>query len=210
METSWIAKHLLAFFLLLVSLVLHEWGHAWVAYHCGDSTPKLAGRVTLNPLPHVDFLGTILFPLICIFTGGGILFGWGKPVPMNPTAFSKPWKWTLANSAGLLGNFLLCLVASFVLTASSQYALLAYTLLQLNAVLIAFNLLPLPGLDGFPIFQHLCRFSEETVLFLERWGFFILLLLINLPIVRTVLFHLVEGIIATFLRISIALYGMLG
>ena len=119
METVLLAKHLLAFFLLLISLTLHEWAHAWVAYRCGDETPKAAGRVTLNPLAHIDLFGTVLFPLICIFSQSGLLFGWGKVVPMNPRNFDRRWKFLLAGGAGIFGNLLLCFIASLLFMGKS-------------------------------------------------------------------------------------------
>ena len=207
MEVSLLAKHLLAFFLLLISLTLHEWAHAWVAYRCGDSTPKAAGRVTLNPLVHIDVFGTVLFPLICIFSQSGLLFGWGKPVPMNPRNFDRRWKFLFAGGAGILGNLLLCFIASLLLTIAPNFALIAYGLLQLNAVLIVFNIIPLPGLDGFYLLQSFARLSTETVRFLERWGFLILLFLIQVPFVRVVLMITVEGIMNAFMILSTALFG---
>ena len=209
MEASFLAKHLLAFFLLFISLTLHEWAHAWVAYRCGDETPKAAGRVTLNPLAHIDVFGTVLFPLICIFSQSGLLFGWGKPVPMNPNNFDRHWKYLLAGGAGILGNLLLCLTASLLLTFAPHFTLIAYGLLQLNAVLIVFNIIPLPGLDGFCLLQNLKPLSTEAVRFLERWGFLILLFLIQVPFVRMILMTAVEGIMNAFVVLSAALAGVL-
>ena len=209
MEVSFLAQHLLAFFLLLISLTLHEWAHAFVAYRCGDETPKTAGRVTINPLAHIDLFGTIIFPLICIFSQSGLLLGWGKPVPMNPQNFDRRWKFLLANGAGVLGNFILCFIASILLTLESDYTLIAYGLLQLNAVLIVFNLFPLPALDGFYVLQACCRLSDETVYFLTRWGFWILLLLLQLPLVRLLMMTAVEGIMSAFIGLSGALFGTL-
>ena len=209
METVLLAKHLLAFFLLLISLTLHEWAHAWVAYRCGDETPKAAGRVTLNPLAHIDLFGTVLFPLICIFSQSGLLFGWGKVVPMNPRNFDRRWKFLLAGGAGIFGNLLLCFIASLLLTVAPNFALIAFGLLQLNAVLIVFNIIPLPGLDGFYLLQSFARLSTETVRFLERWGFLILLFLIQVPLVRMILMITVEGIMNAFIVLSTALFGVL-
>ena len=195
MEASLLAKHLLAFFLLLISLT------------CGDETPKAAGRVTLNPLVHIDVFGTVLFPLICIFSQSGLLFGWGKVVPMNPRNFDRRWKFLLAGGAGIFGNLLLCFIASLLLTFMPNFALIAYGLLQLNAVLIVFNILPLPGLDGFYLLQSFAHLSTETVRFLERWGFWILLLLIQIPLVRVLLMIMVEGIMNVFFGLSSVLCG---
>ena len=189
---------------------MHEWGHAFVADKLGDPTPRNAGRVTLNPLGHIDLWGTILFPLICVFMSSGILFGWGKPIPMNVKNFKRPvFYGILATGAGVLGNFLLCLVASFILAFGPNYYLLGYTLLGVNACLIVFNMLPLPGLDGFYAVKYLFRFSDATVDFLERWGFFILIILINVPLFRAILRAVVHQIMSVFITLSVGLYEWL-
>lgn len=209
MEISFIAKSLLWFFLLLISLSIHEWGHAFVADKLGDPTPRSLGRVTLNPFAHADLFGTIIFPLLCIFMSSGILFGWGRPVPIDPRNFKRPEFYTiLAGSAGFLGNLLLCLIGSLILAIGPQYHLIGFSLLQLNALLIAFNLLPIPGLDGFYLVHYLTKMSEETVTFLSHWGFFILLVLINIPMFRELLNFFIQKIVVFFLQISLLVNGL--
>lgn len=209
MEVSWVARNLLCFFLLLISLTLHEWSHAFVADRLGDPNPRREGRVTLNPMAHADLFGTILFPLLCIFMSTGFLFGWGRPVFIQPSYFKHPrWGSVLAESAGLVANMMLCFVGAMLLSFSHAYVMLAYLLLELNAVLITFNLLPLPGLDGFALVRYVCKISDETVAFLECWGFFILLLLINIPIVRYLLSSVVHHIVALFLSLSTMVYKL--
>ncbi len=203
MEISQIAKYLLLFFLLLISLTIHQWGHAWMANKLGDPNPKKEGRVSLNPIIHIDLFGTIIFPLICIFMPLGILFGWGKHVSIDSSYFKhKRLGEILAGSAGLIGNLLLCLVASIVLAFLPNYRMVAYSLLELNAALITFNLLPIPGLDGFMLLRHGFNLSHTTVDFMERWGFFILILLINIPIIHWLLIKLISCIILCFLQLS--------
>lgn len=209
MEISLIAKHLLWFFLLLISLTLHEWGHAFVADKLGDPTPRQEGRVSLNPLVHIDIFGTIIFPLLCIFLSMGVLFGWGRPVTLHPSYFKKPeWHAALAGSAGLLGNFLLCTIAALVIATDTSYQMLAYSLLELNAILIAINLFPIPGLDGFYFIKYIVKPSNTTISFLENWGFFILLLLINIPIIRLGLSSIANGIISIFIKFSFWVHGI--
>lgn len=209
MEISFIAKSLLWFFLLLISLSIHEWGHAFVADKLGDPTPRSLGRVTLNPFAHADLFGTIIFPLLCIFMSSGILFGWGRPVPIDPRNFKHPELYTiLAGSAGFFGNLLLCFIGSLILAIGPQYHLIGFSLLQLNALLIAFNLLPIPGLDGFYLVHYLTKMSEETVTFLSHWGFFILLVLINIPIFRELLNFFIQKIVVFFLQFSIFVNGL--
>ena len=210
MEVSLIARNLLWFFLLLISLTVHEWAHAFIAYKLGDDTAYQDGRVTLNPLAHVDIFGTILFPLICIFASSGILFGWGRQVPIEPSKFKRPELYTMfAEGAGIMGNLFLCLIASVILGCGDRYAMLGYSLLELNAFLIAFNLLPFPGLDGFYFFKYMLKLSQPVILFLENWGFWIILILINVPMFRTFLRFIVQGIVSLFIPISVAIYGWL-
>ena len=207
MEISWIAKHLLWFF-LLISLTVHEWAHAFTANKLGDSTPENDGRVTLNPLVHIDIFGTIIFPLICILLSTGILFGWGRPVLVNPSNFKKPELYaTIAGCAGIFGNLLLCLISSIILSFNTQLYTLAYNLLELNAVLIAINFLPLPGLDGFYLIKNIFKLSNTTLRFLENWGFFVMIILIQIPLIRSVLSFIVNGVIGTFIKISIICHG---
>lgn len=209
MENSLVAKNLLWFFLLLISLSLHEWGHAFVADKLGDKTPRQLGRVSLNPFVHADLFGTILFPLLCIFMSSGMLFGWGRPVPVDPRNFKRPELYTiLAGSAGILGNLLLCLIGALLLLLGQRYYLIGYSLLELNALLIAFNLLPIPGLDGFYLIRYLTKMSDATVDFLSRWGFFILLILINIPLFRIFLSFLVQHIVIFFIKITVFVHGM--
>ena len=210
MEISFIAKNLLWFFLLLISLSIHEWGHAFIADKLGDSTPRKSGRVTLNPFVHADLFGTIIFPLVCIFLSSGILFGWGRPVPIDVRNFKRRELYTiLAGSAGILANLLLCLIASLVLAFGQKYYLIGYSLLELNALLIAFNLLPIPGLDGFYLVRYLTKMTDETIDFLSHWGFFILLVLINIPMFRSLLSFFIQKIVVFFIQISVFVNGLL-
>jgi len=129
---------------LVISLSVHEFAHALTAVKCGDPTPKYAGRLTLNPLAHLDPLGTLM-----IFV---IHFGWGKPVPINQNNLRDPrWHMLLVSVAGPLSNFMLALFSAFLMKIFWQTPLLFgffKTLTQLNIILLVFNLLPIPPLDG--------------------------------------------------------------
>jgi len=207
METSQIAKCLLGFFLLLISLTLHQWGHAWMADKLGDPNPRREGRVSLNPIVHIDLFGTIVFPLLCCFLNLGLFFGWGKHVPINSSYFKhKQLGEILVSGAGLIGNLLLCFIASLVLAFLPGYRMIAYALLEINALLIVFNCLPLPGLDSFMLLRYSLRLSDETVDFMERWGFFILIILINIPLVRALLLAFMNFIVVSFLQLSYFLH----
>lgn len=130
---------------LAVSLSVHEAAHAWAATYFGDPTPKYAGRLTLNPLAHLDPLGTLM-----IFVAH---FGWGKPVPVNASNFRNPrWGMLGVAVAGPLSNFVLALVGGLVLRMTGgvavMWALFLSILIQLNLILMVFNLVPIPPLDG--------------------------------------------------------------
>jgi Zn-dependent protease len=184
---------LILYLILAASLCIHEWAHAFVADRLGDDTPRLAGRVTLNPLVHMDALGSVLFPLACIFLfPGGILFGWGKPVPINPSNFAHRRRdEVLTTLAGPCGNLCLALVAAvaggLACRVDPRVAELAIEVIGLNAALAVFNLIPLPPLDGGTVLRHVVGLSDETYYSLSRWSFAILLVIFYLPPVRVTL-----------------------
>lgn len=148
--------------LLIPSITFHEFMHAFAAHKLGDPTAKRAGRLTLNPIPHIDPIGSVLLPLILSLTGGPV-FGYAKPVPVNPSNFRNIRTGDLITGiAGPASNFLLALVgaalawaALFVVVVSTPVAEILYTvgsgLAYLNLVLMFFNLIPLPPLDGSSI-----------------------------------------------------------
>jgi Zn-dependent protease len=150
---------------LLLSLTVHEWAHAWTACRLGDDTAKLLGRVSLNPIDHIDPVGTVLLPLI------GVPFGWAKPVPFNPTRFRATvhmgFGTMLVAVAGPISNFLLGTLAIVLNSVWSRMALdttpeyyaigrqLLELLILINFLLALFNLLPIPPLDGSKIADYL-------------------------------------------------------
>jgi len=144
------------FLLLLLSLSVHEAAHAWTADRLGDPTARQLGRITLNPLAHIDWIGTVLFPLIAMLSGFP-LFGWAKPVPVEWRNLKNPRRdFAVIAAAGPISNLLLALIAAAILVAiggpyvlRSQVAqFLAVQAVLLNCVLMVFNLLPIPPLDG--------------------------------------------------------------
>jgi Zn-dependent protease len=139
--------------LLLVSLVLHELAHGWVAWKLGDPTAKLHGRLTLNPLKHLDTWGTVMLAVTFLGSGGRFFFGWAKPVPISPWHFKDPQRgMMLVGAAGPLTNYLLAIVAAGLIwlthTWSQWLAQTLYILFALNVILGTINLIPIPPLDG--------------------------------------------------------------
>ncbi|HOE74448.1 MAG TPA: site-2 protease family protein [bacterium] len=159
---------------LIIALAFHEAAHAFVAYKLGDSTAKMAGRLTINPLKHLDPFGT----LALIF----FRFGWGKPVPVNPRNFKNPAVGNLLVAlAGPATNILIALVLggiTFLLPPNSLLTLVISTVVYINILLAFFNLLPIPPLDGSKILGLFL--SEESAYELERIGPMILLVFILL------------------------------
>ncbi|MBI2518089.1 MAG: site-2 protease family protein [Opitutae bacterium] len=193
LDLSTLRTGLLYFIVLVCSLCIHEWAHAFVADKLGDHTPRLQGRVTLNPLAHMDLFGTVIFPLVCIFVlSGGFLFGWGKPVLVNPSNF-KNWRRddTLVTLAGPMSNLGLAVLAAVIggllYKTDPRTTELFMLIIGLNVTLAVFNLIPLPPLDGGQVLRHAIQMSDETYLRISQWSFFILLLALWLPPVRWVI-----------------------
>ena len=139
--------------LLLVSLVLHELAHGWVAWKLGDPTAKLHGRLTLNPLKHLDTWGTVMLAVTFLGSGGRFFFGWAKPVPISPWHFKDPQRgMMLVGAAGPITNYLLAVVAAGLIwltyTWSPWLEQTLFILFALNVILGTINLIPIPPLDG--------------------------------------------------------------
>ncbi len=176
--------------MLIISIGLHEFGHAWVADLRGDPLPRLQGRVTLNPFAHTDLIGTIILPGIMIFLSPGIsLIGWGKPVQISlPNPKTRRMDDIYITLAGPGMNLVLCAVFATIgglgdFDPRSQAVVIDFLKMGvvLNASLVVFNLIPIPPLDGSRVALRLGLYSEEMFLTLARWGFVILLILVNLP-----------------------------
>ncbi len=181
---------LILYIILVASLSVHEWAHAYSADRLGDDTPRSQGRVTLNPLVHMDLFGTVIFPLMFIFVfDSRFFFGWGRPVMVNISNFRHRTRdhiiVTLAGpGSNLLLAFLGAVVGGFVYGFDSNTFELFSLVIGLNVVLAVFNMIPMPPLDGGQIMRHVVGMSEETFMNLSRWGFLILIVAINLPPIR--------------------------
>jgi len=174
--------------ILLMSVVVHEFAHGWMAFRLGDSTAKYSGRLTLNPIKHLDLWGSLVVPFtLFIFSQGTMMFGWAKPVPYNPYNL-KDQKYGTAKVAfaGPAANLLVALVFGLGLRFMPMELMIATGLGQifgliifLNILLAIFNLVPIPPLDGSKIlFTFLPASTENLRVFLEQYGMFILLFFI--------------------------------
>jgi Zn-dependent protease len=199
MDPLFIRNGLIIFILLVASIVFHEWGHAIAAHLLGDDTPRADGRVTLNPMAHLDWVGTVFIPLINIFVfgGGGFAFiGWGKPVMTNPANFRNRWRDDiLVSLAGPATNLLLAmaaiLVGTLVVRGQPLFGELVKGLVFMNVGLAVFNLLPFPPLDGASMLRRILGISDEAYLSFSRWGGLLLLLAINIEATRNIIGWLV-------------------
>ncbi|GGF89964.1 MULTISPECIES: site-2 protease family protein [Cysteiniphilum] len=170
---------------MLFAITLHEAAHAYIAKLRGDKTAYLIGRVTLNPIKHIDILGTIILPTAMFLLGTGFLFGWAKPVPVNFNNLKKPRQdIILVAIAGPLANFIMAIiwfllwkfVPNFGFHQMAQFGVI------LNLMLMVFNLLPIPPLDGSRVISALLPYKAALQYNrLERWGFLIVLLLLFIP-----------------------------
>jgi Zn-dependent protease len=176
----------ISFLVLIFSLSIHEAAHAWSASQLGDDTAKRLGRVTLNPVVHVDPIGTLLLPLVAMVSGSGMIFGWAKPTPVNARNLRHPRRdRVLVTFAGPVSNLVLAVLATLVVHQTEGAArMIAFEALTLNVLLAVFNMLPIPPLDGGQIMMALLPPQVAMRLgFLYQYGFMILVGLIVLGVV---------------------------
>jgi Zn-dependent protease len=190
MDPQTLRDGLLQLILLIISIGLHEFGHAWMADLRGDPLPRMQGRVTLNPFAHADPIGTIALPAIMIFLSPGFgLIGWGKPVLISlPNPKTRRMDDIYITLAGPAMNLMLCFVFAVIgglgnFDPKTQEVVIRFLVggIYLNAGLVVFNLIPIPPLDGSRLALRLGLYSEELFLTLARWGFVVLIILVNLP-----------------------------
>lgn len=197
---------------LLFSVMIHELAHGYVASSLGDPTAKYEGRLSLNPLRHIDPFGSIILPLLLFVSGSSILFGWAKPVPVNPYNFrDKKWGELKVSFAGPASNISLAIVFGLILRFMPEAIIFANPgikialtyIVAINIWLAVFNLIPVPPLDGsWILFSFLPDKLYQVKNFLRQYGIIILIFLILFggfvwSNIIGFLFHLITGQVLT-------------
>ena len=211
MSVDLLAK-ILGIVALVLSVMIHEVAHGWVALRCGDPTARDAGRLSLNPVRHIDLVGTIILPMILALSGSGVMLGWAKPVPVNIGRCRNPRQafWMTA-IAGPLSNLLQALFGTALIWAMVLLSrkgggstagelmfsfLIAYVVT--NLVLMTFNLVPIPPLDGSKVVAMLLP-HRLAIPYLQigGYGFILMFLLLRTRLVD----HLLEGVLVGYMRL---------
>jgi len=220
------------FIILLYSIIIHEVAHGFIAMKQGDNTAKYAGRLTLNPISHIDLIGSIVVPFLMYFSFG-FAFGWAKPVPYNPYNLkNQRWGSAIVAIAGPLANIVLALLATIAaslidiplsqkqdiilnfnnwsqisLSISQSFGAISFELLTIfivvNSFLAFFNLIPIPPLDGSKIIFAIFSIRDQIIATLEQFGFFLLILIMFVPIFRSILVFGFYFFLNIFLRLII-------
>jgi Zn-dependent protease len=190
-ELSLYSEKFVLFLVLLASISIHEWVHAVTADRLGDPLPRSQGRVTLDPRSHIDLIGTIVLPMVMIFASPGFaVFGWGKPVQVSlPNLKSRKRDDILITLAGPVSNLAIALITVLLFSIfglffqiPKSFFSVLFIAVNLNCLLFLFNLIPIPPLDGSHLLKNAINMKAVTFNKLSKYGFFILLILINLPI----------------------------
>jgi Zn-dependent protease len=200
--------------ILIMSVVIHEISHGYVAEYFGDDTARNAGRLTLNPFKHLDLFGSIFLPVILILTHAGFIIGWAKPVPYNPNNLSnRKWGTIAVASAGVLANFFIAAIFGILIRFAPTLGLSPYggfsphpfyvitsAIVIVNLALAIFNLLPIPPLDGSKIlFSFLPESASSFIVTYERYSLIFLLVFVvffaeYLFPILAFLFHFATGL----------------
>ncbi len=196
MDQNVLLEGLISYVCFIPLLTFHEFAHAWTAWKCGDDTAYDQGRVTLNPVMHMEVLGTVVLPLLAIFLSGAgsgaasFIIGWGRPVPVNISRLRHPRRDdTLVAIAGPAMNILLAFVAMAVLRIANlagatflDEILIRVTYLSL--LLCFFNMLPIPPLDGSHVLKNMINMSYETYYRLCQYGFIMVIIAMQIQPIR--------------------------
>jgi Zn-dependent protease len=190
--------------ILFFSVILHEVAHGRAAEWCGDGTARERGRLTFNPVPHIDPMGTVVLPLLLAVTHSPVMFGWARPVPINPMRFRNPKRdIAIVGAAGPLSNLALAALSAAVFKLLAPAWGVGHPIVQfllyaaaINVVLLVFNLIPLPPLDGSRIVMGLLpRHLAVRYAQMERYGFILIFLLLFLGLNRWVIWPIVHLIL---------------
>ena len=193
--------------ILIMSVVIHEVSHGFMAEYFGDNTARNADRLTLNPIKHLDLFGSILLPAVLVLSHSPFLFGWAKPVPYNPNNLSdRKWGTIAVAGAGVLANFLIAIIFGLVIRFSvgfnlpSGFYFITSAIVVVNLGLAIFNLVPIPPLDGFKIiFSFLPEKYFSFIIAYEQYSLILLLVFVvffsgYLYPILAFLFHLITGL----------------
>ena len=197
--------------ILIMSVVIHEVSHGFMAEYFGDKTARFAGRLTLNPIKHLDLFGSIFLPLVLVLSHSPFLFGWAKPVPYNPNNLSnKKWGTVAVASAGVLANFSIAIIFGIIIRLTSNFSssltlpdgfyFITSIIVVVNLALGIFNLVPIPPLDGSKIlFSFLPESFYPSIFKFEQYSLILLLIFIvflspYLVPILSFLFHFLTGL----------------
>lgn len=210
-----IARGLIIYLLLMISLSLREWARGFVARWMGDYTPVIAGRLTLNPLAHIDLFGTVVLPLsMILFFPGFVIFGWAKPMPINPNYFKDSRLGELlVGISGAVMNLLLAIIAGilgaicvkiFGIRLGSLFGMMMWA----NLALFVFNLIPIPPMDGSYVVKFLFKVSNRTFYQIAQYSALIIILLIEVPIIRRFILGMMIGLFGVINDPLCSLFGI--
>jgi Zn-dependent protease len=222
-ETSALLNGLLIYLCFIPVLTFHEFAHAWTSWKCGDDTARDLGRVSLNPVVHMELIGTVVLPLLAIYlsvTGNflsGFIIGWGKPVPVNLNNLKNPRRDdTLIALAGPGMNIILAIICMGLVKLGFMLKLggndevgemlikMGFLFVTVNLILAFFNLLPIPPLDGSHVLWNALRLSWESYFQAMQFGFIAVIVVINIPGVREFL----GTVTAATTHLLMRLYGI--
>ncbi len=189
---------------ILIAVIAHEVAHGYVAYKFGDPTAKLAGRLTANPLPHIDPIGTIAVPLLLILFGSPVLFGWAKPVPINPSYLRGKRALLFVSAAGVVMNLFLAVISAVLIRLTiflptfiaAPLGSMLYYSVAINLMLMIFNLIPIPPLDGGHMLEEVLPIESKIALMrLEPYGMIIIAVLLFSGILNSFIFSTLTSLI---------------